>query len=387
MKSSVFMVVVGVACLFTVSTCGARSSKESELSNVFGKDDRVIGDSSKAPFRAIGRIDSGCSAFMVAPNIAVTAAHCIVESSTGKVKTDVGNFNAVYVNEKPKFSARITNAWVGSLNPEEIRVKDWAVLELSKDLSVDLGTLKLADANVSAEELPLKTSIAGYQMGFEKAFKLAVSNNCEIRSIDEKGRLLHDCDASAGVSGGPLFASSDGVGDVVAIAASEFRNGASESVRRDEYSADFANVAISTKAAFAAVGLISQMIAASGVRDEIPNAFRVDVSLSDDEQRRSQFKIQLDASANFSGGIFTDDSGQIRCSDIGTACSGYYEKDSFAVLTAPFNLVSGGKTLRFWSWSCKDAKNVRLGDNVCIRNGLDCKVRMKSNLVCSARYL
>jgi protease YdgD len=373
-----------------MSGCGANSASknsQSDLTNVFGKDERAVADSTIAPFRAIGRIDSGCSAFIVAPKLAVTAAHCIVESSTGKVKADIGNFNAVYVGEKPKFSARVTNAWVGSLNPEESRVKDWAIIELSKDLSQETGVLEFADVDVSAQVLPLKTSVAGYQMGFEKAYKVAVSNDCEIKSIDEKGRLLHDCDASAGVSGGPLFASSRGMGGVVAIAASEFRNGASDTVRRDEYSADYANVAISSQAAHTALGLISRMIEAGETRDDINSAFRVEVPLSVAEQRRNQFKIELYSDANFSGGVFTDDSGQILCSDIGTSCSGFYDKDSFVVLSAPFNLVSGGRTLRFWNWICRDAKNVRRGNNVCVREGLTCKVRMRSNLVCSASYL
>src|SRR5690606_24097521 len=56
------------------------------------------------------------------------------------------------------------------------------------------------------------------------------------------------CDATAGVSGGPMINTVSGNPHVVAISVSEYRRGAPNSVTRDSYSADYANVSISAAA-------------------------------------------------------------------------------------------------------------------------------------------
>ena len=185
-SSSVFLTI---ALSSVLSGCGFNSDQtdnSSSLNNIFGTDDRELASSSVMTYQAIGRTDSGCTAFLVAPQLAVTAAHCIVESSTGAVKSVIGSFNTDYGSDKkPKVSAQITNAWVGSFNPEEFRTKDWAIIELAKPIGNDLGYFTLEEVDFSKEALPFETAAAGYQMGFEEGNKAGVDKDCQIRQIDD----------------------------------------------------------------------------------------------------------------------------------------------------------------------------------------------------------
>lgn len=382
-------------CLGTISGCGFNSGEHqstdrSELRNVFGVDNREIGDAGLSPYKAIGRIDSGCTAFLVAPKLAVTAAHCIVESSTGALKKVIGNFNNNYdLQKKPRNTARIINAWVGSYNPEDFRTKDWAILELAKPLGDDLGYLSISAVDFSTQPMPFAVAAAGYQMGFEDGIKPGVDKDCSVRSIDDKGRLLNDCDSGSGISGGPLFGGSlSATPDntrVVALAVSEFRSNATATVRRDTYEDSYANAAIPLTDLSISLNEVTTGQTTGSTRGNTSNAFHLAITDSQPATTQKNF-IQLYASANWSGGTFRDDLGQIRCSSLNDDCNGNYEVNSRVVLTAPSTIVSFRQRGIFQYWICSDARENFPGTNVCSQNGRACTVVMRSNLICSAWY-
>lgn len=57
-----------------------------------------------------------------------------------------------------------------------------------------------------------------------------------------EGKLHHDCDATSGISGAPLFAKEDERWIIVGISVSEFRQNQNPPIHRDDWSEDYANV-------------------------------------------------------------------------------------------------------------------------------------------------
>jgi hypothetical protein len=102
-----------------------------------------------------------------------------------------------------------------------------------------------------AAGLPYTVSLVGYSSDRDQAKSASVHRGCYVHEVSE-GRLFHDCDATAGVSGGPLFKTISNVTHIVGITVSEFRRGNAGSVQRDGYESDYANVGVPAQE-FAAV--------------------------------------------------------------------------------------------------------------------------------------
>ena len=62
------------------------------LQNIFGADDRQELLGKDSPWSSIGRLDSGCNGTVIGSKFILTAAHCIIDGRTGKVKDNVNYF-------------------------------------------------------------------------------------------------------------------------------------------------------------------------------------------------------------------------------------------------------------------------------------------------------
>lgn len=373
------LLAIGLGITFMISCSGDETSA---TKNIFGEDSRVAVDGDTFPFNALGRIDSGCTGFLIAPNLVGTAAHCVVNSSDGSLKTNLRYFERNFVDGEASSRTKILHAWVGSFHPEEVRQKDWAILQ-TEDTTSEIGTALTGRAVVFAEEaLPYQVQLAGYQTDINDGGDLATSGLCTIRGIGKEGRLLNDCDSFSGVSGAPLMRGTE----VVAIAVSEYRGGANGSVRRDAYSDDYANVAIPL-AEFLAVA--EQLVATIGQDQAQPETLRhgFAIEVPDRPDPANQARISLYAQSRFSGGTFLDNSGQIVCRGDGENCSGTYEKGTRVVLTAPRSLQASGNHMHFRYWVCnKTTESFPHGINLCEAGSRSCSLNIQDDLICSAMY-
>jgi protease YdgD len=198
------------------------------------RDDRVPMTSEQYPWSAIGRLQYPvegdrlgiCTGSLVAPDVVLTNAHCVVNPETHTAIADV-TFKPNLINGRVADDADVANV-VDVIYGTDFRdsdavphPNDWAFVKLDRPLGETYGTLAWTSLTVS--EL-LRTYdgeliLAGYSGDFptnRPGRTAGVHDGCSILG-EADGSLLHDCDTFGGASGGPVLAVIDGEFRIVAL--------------------------------------------------------------------------------------------------------------------------------------------------------------------------
>ena len=169
-------------------------------------DPRVVADIAAPPWNAVVRLQIGgfglCTAVMVAPDIALTAAHCLYSARSGHfmpaealhVLTGYadGNFTGHSIVRRYRLASGYDPR-----QPEATRSADAAALTLVSPLIPASLALPLA-----APQAGQHVVLPGYNQ--DRAQRLQIDPDCEVLGF---GQLLlrHSCTGTKGGSGGPLL--------------------------------------------------------------------------------------------------------------------------------------------------------------------------------------
>lgn len=220
----------------TVSSNPAEGSRA-----VIGEDDRVLLTSQSYPWSAIGQIsgitpsgnDYICTGSLVAPDIVLTNAHCVMDADTGEMARNV-KFKPNLINGRVGSSNDIANVrsvllgtdFSDGHNPHP---DDWAFVALDRPLGQKYGTLALAPlptATLARAPFTNNLVMVGYSGDFP-ASNPGQSASAHIGcSIVEAWQdvVLHECDTYGGSSGGPILGLVNDQVRIVALNSAEARD-------------------------------------------------------------------------------------------------------------------------------------------------------------------
>ena len=216
------MAIFIAVAVFISTLPGTAHAQSKYHPGVIGSDDRRIIDSSDHPWGAIGHVNisgfrsrSMCTGTLIAPNVVLTAAHCLVHPRTLKpqIANDVHFLAGVRREERlghskarcVKFHRDYDFANAGKKSVQmkrshffKIASTDLAVIVLAKDLPV--RPLEIAKHSPVDDGVPLVH--ASYPA--DRRFLLSADSQCKLL-LKSNGIWGTSCDTHHGSSGGPVL--------------------------------------------------------------------------------------------------------------------------------------------------------------------------------------
>lgn len=186
---------------------------------------RMLSATESAPWRAVGRVNVAtvrmrtmCTGTLIAEDLVLTAAHCVVNHYSGKLfppaavhfvagwrmGTEVGHSEAAAITVHPGYDPK------AEITAESI-AKDLALIRLADPIPGDKAPFFHVGPPPHPGE-PL--TMISYRA--DRAHALTRQKGCEILSIRDANMDL-ECSVTFGASGSPVFADEGGEERVVAV--------------------------------------------------------------------------------------------------------------------------------------------------------------------------
>lgn len=180
-------------------------------------DPRTRVDPMQAPWRAVARLQvpgvSRCTAVLLAPRLAVTAAHCLWSRRhpgwvpAGSVHVLTGYASGAFSRHLLATVYRVAPGY-DPADPDGTRGADVALVTLAGPAGDALDLASAVPPPGAAAVL------GGYNQ--DRAEVIEANSHCAVTGLvrDRQGRplLAHDCSATRGTSGGPLLVRGEGGG-------------------------------------------------------------------------------------------------------------------------------------------------------------------------------
>ncbi|NKB21452.1 MAG: trypsin-like serine protease [Alphaproteobacteria bacterium] len=220
MRKGQVAVLTALLSLGSATIAGAADTRTSgsSPSGIKGVDNRVVVDSSVAPWNAVGRINTStgsyCTGVLIAPDRVATAAHCLWREKTLRwLPVYEISFLAGYRDGKFQERAAIASYFLpnGLVDRQKRRLQksgDWAVLKLRQPMSSKINPIPLADFTRAFWEKTRRKGESVIQAGYsyDKSEFLTQHDGCSITLFYRNDSLMHhNCDATKGDSGSPIM--------------------------------------------------------------------------------------------------------------------------------------------------------------------------------------
>ena len=209
--------------------CLGRTTVPGIRDHYFGFDERVRLAPNTLPWSAIGeaRFESGgsCTATLVAPRIAITAAHCFYSDNVYDPPTEfLAGLNGPNTVARARVVDHLIAPGYEPVAHDEtntVNGEDWGFLVLDRPIDRYAGMLEIYP--VSATELSSAVAGGWYplsQAGYswDSPEYLTGHLGCRLVQVNGDNTVLHECDTTQGDSGSPIFAElPDGRYGIIAV--------------------------------------------------------------------------------------------------------------------------------------------------------------------------
>jgi protease YdgD len=204
-----------LAAVLCLSPLGAVAQETSGLRRLTDRDD-LLG------WEAVGRLELNgrgfCTATLIAPDLVLTAAHCVYDKSdnrllqAGQITFRAGLRDGVSVAERRALQVAAHPGFRPGVPLDANNVRH------------DVALIRLSAPVTSAEANPFvlhqggdagtKVSITSFGMG--RAEALSRQRSCQVLGAG-RGLMLFDCDVTFGSSGAPVFTHAGGRGRILSV--------------------------------------------------------------------------------------------------------------------------------------------------------------------------
>ncbi|MEM6664438.1 MAG: trypsin-like serine protease [Pseudomonadota bacterium] len=193
----------------------------------------MLSKAESEPWHGVGRVNilhrnqrSMCTGTLLAPDIVLTAAHCLTHKGTG-AEFKPGEVHFVAGWHKGSFTGHSRAAAI-SVHPNWTKAGKGTAAALGADIALirlaePIGQGAATHFDLGDPPLPgAPVTLISYRR--DRAHALTMQSDCRYRAVIDRVMTL-DCNVIEGASGSPVFLIEDGVPRVVAVLSAKDRAG------------------------------------------------------------------------------------------------------------------------------------------------------------------